>query len=246
MYKLILPLLIAASTAVPASSMHVVVVTRDRIVVDYRCENFRSAMEESPVMRSVVRSGGHISWHGVGGVAPYTLIDKSTDAFGNVCITLMDATGMMATGCGIMQERRMSVGIECPLLEEEPIITDPINDTTLLRKPASRWNGKLPEPSPEPREPKNVRTAREIKHGPTPRDPERRTERRERDVNVERPVVVRERAVHNRNDRDRSPSVNERSRTYGTNNSVTRSRSNSTSGGGNGPTRYVPSGSIAR
>ncbi len=124
MRMLILPLLLLANTAIHANRMHVVVSTRDRVVVEYRCEERASALEEGPAFRRVLRDPGHLTWHGVGGVAPYTLISDERDGFGNICITIMDATGNMATGCSIMRERRLTIPVECEPLPSEQIPSD--------------------------------------------------------------------------------------------------------------------------
>ncbi|MBL8009532.1 MAG: hypothetical protein JNJ64_02905 [Flavobacteriales bacterium] len=60
-----------------------------------------------------VREPGRITWHVSGGRAPYVLVRDERDLAGNVCITVRDADGREATGCGILGEQVEEVVLNC-------------------------------------------------------------------------------------------------------------------------------------
>lgn len=92
--------------------MFVVVHPSERVVVEYVCNN-RSLDDPYTVKRTVVQQRGNVYWHVVGGVAPYMVIDKETLGT-NVCITVVDAAGTMATGCATRRASTQTIYIECP------------------------------------------------------------------------------------------------------------------------------------
>ncbi len=75
--------------------------------------------------RSLVDQPTRIDWHVVGGVPPYRLIDDQRDLHGNVCITVVDAEGRVATGCAVVQMRRTQVELECPPGQRDEIGAEP-------------------------------------------------------------------------------------------------------------------------
>lgn len=113
MRNLFLMLLMTSATAVSANKMAVVVHTSDRVVVDYVCTD-RLNRGQNNAVRHVVQATGRFDWHVSNGKAPYHIVEQERDDAGNVCITVMDAVGNMATGCGIIAERRVVASVNCP------------------------------------------------------------------------------------------------------------------------------------
>ncbi len=183
-----------------SKSMHVVVHTRDREVVKYICED-RADEKDALAHRTIVRFGGSVTWHGVGGVAPYTVIDIERDALGNVCITAMDAMGSMATGCGLMIERTHIVAMECG---KEPVL-----DSCSMRMPevtnSTICSIYRPDPEPDPRTDRPNKEDRKGDREPKPREwTDRRTV--DRDVRDPKPSP-RPTATHDRGTRTGSRGI---------------------------------------
>lgn len=113
MRTVIMFVLLSASMAAAARDLFVVVYTRDTEVTEYHCvcASGSNVIERA---RQVVRSKGSVSWHAVGGVAPYTVIDQVIDAYGLVSVTVLDAAGNVATGTGIIGTQRLEVNVPCP------------------------------------------------------------------------------------------------------------------------------------
>lgn len=70
----------------------------------------------------VVATPSRISWHVVGGVPPYRLIDDKRDLNG-VCITVRDALGNEATGCAVVGVRRTQVMVDCPQRHIQEVVS---------------------------------------------------------------------------------------------------------------------------
>ena len=148
---------------VSARNLFVVVYTSDGLVVNYRCANQDPGVNNDAVtVRRVVRSHGRLSWHAVGGMAPYTVIKQERDAGGMVCITVIDAAGNVATGCGVVQVLTTEVAVNCALGE--------VPEGTLFeypQEPKDEPEAKVDKPAP-PRRPLSDRPS-EVGERPTNR-----------------------------------------------------------------------------
>ena len=114
----ILLLAVAAAMTAQAKQLQVVVHTTDAHVVRYICQE-RVALGRDNAVRQVVLSNGRFDWHAVGGVAPYELIDSYKDKDGNVCITVRDAKGDIASGCGVIGNIYQEVVVNCSVYVPE-------------------------------------------------------------------------------------------------------------------------------
>lgn len=104
MRTLLIPLLLAAVTASAAKpeKMIVVVRTTDKVIVDFTCVGPDGNMGSNALFKSTVADRGQFHWHVVGGTAPYTLVKDETNSGYGGCITVRDANGQEATGCGVI------------------------------------------------------------------------------------------------------------------------------------------------
>jgi hypothetical protein len=87
-----------------ARELFVVVYTTDAMVVEYYCgepEPTQGVQERLPVRVQIAHGG--FQWHAVGGLAPYTAIRTERSGVGTYCVTVIDAAGNVATGCGVVQ-----------------------------------------------------------------------------------------------------------------------------------------------
>ncbi len=146
MRAIILPLLVAAlpSVAAKPEKFFVVVHTTDKVLVKYICNNDANKEDAGTTLRSLWRSNGDFMWHVVGGTAPYTVVSRETDGKGG-CITVMDANGNTATGCGVIATQIEKVYMDCDgvqRLKPGPYGIVP-NDSTHVPKPYTT------EPRPE-------------------------------------------------------------------------------------------------
>lgn len=160
-------LLLSVGYQAPARTMFVVVYTSDGLVVNYRCSNLDPGVNnEAVATRRVVRSQGRVSWHVVGGVPPYTVLRNGIGAGGSVCVTVIDAAGSVATGCGVVQVLTQEVSVNCALGDA----------------PAALITEFRPETKDEPETKVDV--------PPTPRKPltDRRSEVGERPINRREPT----------------------------------------------------------
>lgn len=171
MRSLLLVLLLSSATAASVKGMSVVVYTSDRVVVDYVCTE-RRALGSRDAVRRVVQAPGRFNWHVVNGKAPYHVMDQYTDEAGNVCITVMDALGNLASGCGIIAERHVVANVTCPPQRtEEPttLSTTPVKPgppavraghTALVVRQRARISTKQPDrgSNPDRRPPAPTRT----------------------------------------------------------------------------------------
>lgn len=66
-------------------------------------------------MGTKVRKAGLFNWHVVGGTVPYTVLKDEMTTGQTRCITVMDATGQVATACGIVGTRVEVVEVNCHL-----------------------------------------------------------------------------------------------------------------------------------
>ena len=162
----------------------------------------------------------------------HTVIDIDRDAIGNVCITAMDATGMIATGCGLMIERTYVVPMPCG---EEQMI-----DTCSVRLPevtgGSHCSIYRPQPKPDPRNERPYKEERKGDREPKPWREARSIDRDVRDPSPQpRPVADHDRGSRSGGGiyRDVSPSIDR-----GINSGGTSSRSHGTSGSGSGGAIY--------
>ena len=178
--RTLLLLLASATTGLcSANRLQVVVYTSDQHIVQYVCSD-RLALNPERAFRNVVVAAGRVSWHPTGGCAPYELLDNHRDELGNVCITVRDAKGDIAIGCGLIATFYQTVNVPCPA-QPVPAITHHSGPPTA--------DHRLREDSKSspicPREPERVR----------PREPVRA---RPREVNVGpqgRPTAARHTGV---------------------------------------------------
>lgn len=87
-----------------ARELFVVVYTSDAMVVEYYCgepEPTQGVQEQLPVRVQIAHGG--FQWHAIGGLAPYTAIRTERAGVGTYCVTVIDAAGNVATGCGVVQ-----------------------------------------------------------------------------------------------------------------------------------------------
>jgi hypothetical protein len=96
-----------------SAEMVVVVYTTDQVVVQYVCEDSKENGFQ-PWVRNEVKFPGRLRWHVVNGTPPYTVMKEKRDQAGNICITIKDAGGKIATGCGVMGMVTRVEVIECP------------------------------------------------------------------------------------------------------------------------------------
>ncbi|MDQ3101621.1 MAG: hypothetical protein M3R08_09560 [Bacteroidota bacterium] len=249
MKKFILLFLIVAPIAASAGKMHVVVFTRDRMVVEYRCENRVSRSNGTGISRTIQQTPASITWHGVGGVPPYTLIEQDIDRFRNVCITIMDATGTMATGCSILGEQRHLVPIECPPLNDQEQadqqVFSLVKDSLCLADPFNCWLQQVNEEG-------NVITERPVlKSDPRTHVNSGSKDAKERKIRTAVPVrdrPIRDREVHHRVISHERPVREGPSRESSTSysNGRSSSRSNEGANGGGGSNGFPYSNSSAR
>ncbi len=111
--------------------MQVVVRTTDRVVVNYICTDAAVEQGITPVFRTFTRSNGNLDWHVVGGQAPFKVVKYDVLPNSGGCITVMDASGQTATGCGTIGEHAEFARVDCN--------TEPEEDTTVYR-PAPTGN----------------------------------------------------------------------------------------------------------
>lgn len=103
----------SASWAV-ARELFVVVYTSDATVVEFYCsdpEGRSDVVAALPVW--VQTSQGTFQWHAVGGLAPYTAIRTERSGEGTYCVTVIDAAGNVATGCGVIQTFVQRKAVSC-------------------------------------------------------------------------------------------------------------------------------------
>src|SRR5690606_7625031 len=137
MRALLIPLCLVA---VPAwaggpAKMTVVVQSSDQIVHEYVCDVNPIADPNSPVFRKKVVQEGGLSWHVVGGVAPYRVVrDELAEPIGG-CITVVDAEGSTATGCGVVEAQVVRVAVDCRHMEQQDATFGLVpNDSTDMRR----------------------------------------------------------------------------------------------------------------
>lgn len=138
-------LLLSIGSHASARTMFVVVYTSDGLVVNYRCMNVDPGVNnEAVATRRVVRDQGRVSWHVVGGVPPYTVLRNEMGAGGSVCVTVIDAAGNVASGCGVVGVVTRDVMVNCvteePTTDAEPAVRMPptddgVRDAVLPPKP---------------------------------------------------------------------------------------------------------------
>ncbi len=134
MHTLICPLLLVASTAIGSvpEGFHVVVNTTDRVVVNFICSNDAAEPGQALVFGSELRSKGGFNWHVVGGTAPYRVISNNMNSSTGGCITVMDAQGRTATGCGTIGVRTEIARVDCQgELQQDPNIYRPAPTDTV-------------------------------------------------------------------------------------------------------------------
>ncbi len=145
MRTLIALLLLSVGSHASARTMFVVVYTSDGLVVNYRCMNVDPGVNnEAVATRRVVRDQGRVSWHVVGGVPPYTVLRNEMGAGGSVCVTVIDAAGNVASGCGVVGVVTRDVMVNCitgeSTTDAEPSVRippadDDVRDAVLPPKP---------------------------------------------------------------------------------------------------------------
>jgi hypothetical protein len=121
MRTLMIPLALVVMPAFavrPTNSLFVVVHSIDRVVADYVCSGqFAGTSPDALAFRSVVLSQGSMTWHATGGTAPYRVISDVSNG-GGECITVMDADGNTASGCGSINEVHVRRSVDCDSLME--------------------------------------------------------------------------------------------------------------------------------
>jgi hypothetical protein len=130
-------LFLAAMTASAAKpeKMVVVVRTQDQVITDYVCsEQYRLTTGRAVIGTQVTRKGG-MEWHVVGGTPPYRVIRDESDVAGkgDRCITVMDANGQVAQGCGVVGVQRLTAVVDCDMgpdhgLDDPPHVKAPGNE----------------------------------------------------------------------------------------------------------------------
>ncbi len=170
-------LLVAAPFAASANKLFVVLHTTDAVIVDYVCPQRLDLGSDNAVRRIVVQQG-YLTWHATGGVRPYQVLSEETDHVGNVCITVMDAAGQIATGCGIMSTWHYTKQVNCSSLPcDSAKVQYPSKETTCDR--AMDRTAREPRPVPRPRIIGERQPAREPGPGTRPAITERPVDRRE-------------------------------------------------------------------
>jgi hypothetical protein len=146
MKALLLPLIIATVPAMATGKLFVVVHTTDAVVKNYVCSDGLNGTENGTVVRSSMASQGSFVWHAVGGTAPYTVV--SGPAQGNMggCITVMDAEGHTATGCGVVGVVKVDVPFNCET--NEPMLTAPPKRDKEVKKPTTEAKPDGPTTGP--------------------------------------------------------------------------------------------------
>lgn len=87
-----------------ARELFVVVYTSDATVVEFYCADPEGRSDVAAHLPVRVQSSqGTFQWHAVGGLAPYTAIRTERAGDGTYCVTVIDAAGNVATGCGVIQ-----------------------------------------------------------------------------------------------------------------------------------------------
>jgi hypothetical protein len=121
MRQLLLLVVMCAGTSLVARDLFVVVHTTDAVVDRFVRTRGSNTVENGATERTVVRRAGSVDWHAVGGRAPYTVINHARSADGTVCVTVIDADGAVATGCGVMQVQTQVVVIPCAADDATPV-----------------------------------------------------------------------------------------------------------------------------
>lgn len=119
------------AAAVPAiasgpEKLTVVVHTSERVVAQYVCT--RSADKQDLPLGTKVRKAGLFNWHVVGGTVPYTVLKDEMTTGQTRCITVMDATGQVATACGIVGTRVEVVEVNCNLGDKDTLVQGLVPD----------------------------------------------------------------------------------------------------------------------
>ncbi|MCB0757179.1 MAG: hypothetical protein KDC01_01875 [Flavobacteriales bacterium] len=149
MRNVILPLFMVALPAFAFASgpakMLVVVRTSDRVVLKYVCNSDKGEGPDARVFRTEVQSAGGMNWHVVGGVAPYTVVKNNMATSSGGCVTVMDAEGQVATGCGVVGVQWVRVAVDCQGedLDEGPYGLVP-SDSTDMQRPGWKDNTSTP------------------------------------------------------------------------------------------------------
>ena len=163
MRTLLIPLALVALPAFavkPTNSLFVIVHTVDRVVADYYCSGqFAEVSPDAVLIRSTVLSQGSFTWHATGGTAPYKVI-RDVLADGGECITVMDADGNTASGCGSINEVHSRRFVDCSAVPDTSSIRyAPLKNLETPSVPISVGHpvpGPTPTPGPDPTvDPKN-------------------------------------------------------------------------------------------
>lgn len=88
-----------------ASDFLVVVRTTDAVVVSVTVQ-CPGESDLVPLLQYEERLPGSATYRVVGGLPPFTLVADEADKNGNVCFTVVDATGRESRGCGVIGELR--------------------------------------------------------------------------------------------------------------------------------------------
>lgn len=148
-----------------ADPLRIVMRTKDRLVVEYRCLNTQDWLVQNvPVMRTDVRQHGYVMWYVVGGVPPYTIVESDGHLDGRVCVTVVDAMGQVATASGSFNTLVDLVTQECPPSDPGPRTGKDNGHYTRRIDRYAAYDGRYRSPAtPQPRDPSTTRS----KPGPT-------------------------------------------------------------------------------
>lgn len=130
----LLPLALLPLSVIAEGKLFVVVHTTDAVVNNYVC-SLEDGTGEAVVVKQTMASSGHFYWHAVGGVAPYTVISPANGTMGG-CVTVRDAEGNVATGCGVVGVKQVEIPFNCAN-EDDPATPVKRDRNKPVRTPAT-------------------------------------------------------------------------------------------------------------
>lgn len=161
MVRLLFLLAILSASDVMADPLRIVMRSKDSFVVEYRCMNSQDRLQLNvPVQRTIVRQQGYVMWYVVGGVPPYTIVESEGRSTGQVCVTVVDAMGQIATATGAYNTIVDREVLECPLPESAQTIGSADSDRDVRRVDRFKADdGRYRSPAtPRPRDTSTIRS----------------------------------------------------------------------------------------
>jgi len=153
MRTVLIPLLLVALPALaikPKRALFVVVHTVDRVTVDYVCsKQFSETDPNALVFKTQLMSQGAFTWHVTGGTAPYRVIN-STESYLGGCVTVVDADGDTASGCGSINQVRVRRNVDCENALDSSQTTFIIPHALPVQKIPLSFSNPVPDPAPGP------------------------------------------------------------------------------------------------